>query len=84
MNALNTKDGNTKYGNRLAVCMMTGVCGRDVILDVGVYLLRFIMQLALVVGAAMLIWSGYSYVLVAIGAQEKPEEASKAIKNALI
>ena len=73
-----------KYGDKLAVCMRTGVCGRDVLLDVGVYLLRFIMQLALVVGAGMLIWSGYTYVLVAMGAQEKPEEASKAIKNAII
>lgn len=73
-----------KYGDKLAVCMRTGVCGRDVLLDVGVYLLRFIMQLALVVGSGMLIWSGYSYVLVAMGAQEKPEEASKAIKNAII
>lgn len=73
-----------KYGDKLAVCMRTGVCGRDVLLDVGVYLLRFIMQLALVVGAGMLIWSGYSYVLVAMGAQDKPEEASKAIKNAII
>jgi hypothetical protein len=73
-----------KYGDKLAVCMRTGVCGRDVLLDVGVYLLRFIMQLALVVGSGMLIWSGYTYVLVAMGAQEKPEEASKAIKNAII
>lgn len=73
-----------KYGDKLAVCMRTGVCGRDVLLDVGVYLLRFIMQLALVVGAAMLIWSGYSYVLVAMGAEDKPEEATKSIKNAII
>lgn len=84
-NALNKVSKEPKkYGDKLAVCMRTGVCGRDVLLDVGVYLLRFIMQLALVVGSGMLIWSGYSYVLVAMGAQEKPEEASKAIKNAII
>jgi hypothetical protein len=84
-NALNKVSKEPKkYGDKLAVCMRTGVCGRDVLLDVGVYLLRFIMQLALVVGAGMLIWSGYSYVLVAMGAQDKPEEASKAIKNAII
>lgn len=60
------------------------IFSRDSVLNIWVYILRFIMQIALVIWAAMIIKSGYTYVLAAMWASDKPEEVSKPIKNALI
>lgn len=70
--------------NDLGQQIQTGIFSRNSILDIGVYILRFVMQIALVIGAAMIIKSGYTYALAAMWAQDKPEEVSKPIKNALI
>lgn len=76
--------GAKRLENDLGAQIRAWVFSRNSILQIGVYILRFVMQLALVVGSAMLIRSWYTYALVALWAREKPEEASKAIKNALI
>lgn len=73
-----------KNQNDLGQQIQTWIFSRNSILQIGVYILRFIMQLALVIWAAMIIKSGYTYALAAMGAQDKPEEVSKPIKNAVI
>ncbi|HMY80609.1 MAG TPA: hypothetical protein PK048_02075 [Candidatus Absconditabacterales bacterium] len=75
--------GNKKV-SQLAACVRTGICGREVILDLGVYILRFIMQLALVIGALMIIKSGYEYAMTAFGVKDGEKNFHSSIKNALI
>lgn len=70
--------------NDLGQQIQTGIFSRNSILDIWVYILRFIMQIALVIGAAMIIKAGYTYALAAMWAQDKPEEVSKPIKDAFI
>lgn len=84
----NFRDEYNKKANEnksdLGQQIQTGIFSRNSILDIWVYILRFIMQIALVIGAAMIIKSWYTYALAAMWAQDKPEEVSKPIKNALI
>ncbi len=54
------------------------------VLDIGVYVLRFIMQIALVIGSAMVIKSWYEYALTARGVKDGDKNFHSAIKNALI
>ena len=82
------RDEYNKWANELkwdlGAQIRSWIFSRDSVLNVGVYILRFIMQIALVIGAAMIIKSGYTYVLAAMWASDKPEDVSKPIKNALI
>lgn len=82
------RDEYNKWANELkwdlGAQIRSWIFSRDSVLSVGVYILRFIMQIALVIGAAMIIKSGYTYVLAAMWASDKPEDVSKPIKNALI
>lgn len=65
--------------------IQTGIFSRNSVLLIAVYVLRFIMQLAVVIWAGMLIKSGYTYALVAMGGVDKKEQSvSKPIKDALI
>lgn len=84
----NFRDEYNKWANELkwdlGAQIRSWIFSRDSVLNVGVYILRFIMQIALVIGATMIIKSGYTYVLAAMWASDKPEDVSKPIKNALI
>ena len=59
----------------------SGAFTRNTILNYVVYLVRFISQIALVIGALMIIWSGYQYAVAAFTG--KPA-GSDGIKNAII
>lgn len=60
-----------------------GVFSRSSILQIGVYALRFMMQLALVIGSAFVIRSGYQYAWFALGFGD-PKKWPSYIKNAAI
>lgn len=60
-----------------------GVFSRSSILQIGVYALRFMMQLALVIGSAFVIRAGYQYAGFALGFGD-PKKWPGYIKNAAI
>ena len=62
--------------------MATGIMNRDTILEYIVYLVRFVSQIWLFVGAAMIIYAGYKYASNIFW--WKTGEGSTAIKRAII
>jgi len=59
----------------------SGVMDRDTILDYGVYILRFLSQAGLLVGALMFIYTGYKYIMAVITGDGEPNKS--LIKNAI-
>ncbi len=52
----------------------SGVMDRDTILDYGVYILRFLSQAGLLVGALMFIYTGYQYIMSVITGDGDPSK----------
>lgn len=68
-------------GDQLA----SGILNRDTLLNYTVYLVRFMAQFALFVGALMVIYSGYNYAMAAFtGKQGSADPIRNAIKGILI
>ncbi len=59
----------------------SGVMDRDTILDYGVYILRFLSQAGLLVGALMFIYTGYQYIMSVINWSGEPSK--KYIQQAI-
>jgi hypothetical protein len=59
----------------------SGVMDRDTILDYGVYILQFLSQAWLLVGALMFIYTGYKYIMSVITGDWAPDK--KLIQNAI-
>jgi hypothetical protein len=59
-----------------------GIFSRTTILDYITYLVRFLLQIGLVVGALMIIYAGYQYATNIFGG--KSTQGNVAIKNAII
>lgn len=57
--------------------------GRNTLLQYIVYLIKFLSQLGLLIGAIMLLYAGYQYATTIFGYGD-PNTARKAIKNAII
>lgn len=68
--------------NKLGEAMATGVMTRNTILQYIVYLVKFISQIGLVIGSAMIIYAGYSYATNIFGG--KTSDGNSAIKYAII
>jgi len=62
--------------------MATGIMNRTTILDYIVYLVKFLSQIGLLIGAVMIIYAGYIYATNIFGGKES--NANSAIKYALI
>jgi hypothetical protein len=67
-----------QVGDQLASWIMT----RDTLLDYVVYLVRFLSQIGLVIGALMIIYAGYMYATTIFGGDSS--KWKKAITNAII
>lgn len=77
---LNATAKRYESGGDIGAQFASGAFTRNTILNYVVYLVRFLSQIALVIGAAMIIYAGYKYAASSFG--EKPEPAM--IKNAII
>jgi hypothetical protein len=66
--------------------LSSGVVTRDTLLCLIVRLVKFITNMALVVGSAMIIYAGYLYVVAAIsgGSVDDTSKAQEAVKDAMI
>ncbi len=76
-----TNSGNNGYKDDLWAQFATGIFSRDGILDYVVYIVRFISQMALVIGAGMIIYTGYKYAS-AVFTGKSP--SNDMIKDAII
>ncbi len=61
--------------------LASGIMSRDTIMDYAVYLLRFLSQIALLIGALVFVYNGYQYILETIG-MGSPNSGN--MKNAVI
>lgn len=70
----------------LGAMLSSGVVTRDTLLCLIVRLVKFITNMALVVGSAMIIYAGYLYVVAAIsgGSVDDTSKAQEAVKDAMI
>lgn len=75
----NEKADGMKLGGRFA----SGIMNRDTILDYAAYLVKFIANMALVIGSLMIIYAGYLYATSMYGWDESGK-ANDAIKRAAI
>jgi hypothetical protein len=55
---------------------------RNTLIDYFVYVVRFMSQMALLIGAVMVIYAGYSYAMASFG--DETANGNNAIKNATI
>ena len=78
--ALNKKAADYEDKGDVGAQFASGAFTRNTLLNYVVYLVRFLSQMALVVGAVMIIYAGYKYAASAFG--QKPDPA--LIKNAII
>jgi hypothetical protein len=62
--------------------MATGIMNRNTLLDYVVYLIKFVSQIGLVIGALMIILAGYKYATSVFGG--KTTEGNNAVKFAII
>ena len=72
-----------KISGDLATQMATGIMDRKTLLDYVVYIVRFLSQIGLVIGALMIIYAGYLYasnVFTGSGVNE----GKKAVQYAVI
>ena len=72
---------NQASGLNTAAQIASGVMTRDTILNYGVYLLKFLSQAWLLVGALMFIYTGYKYIMSVITGDWEPNK--DLIKNAI-
>lgn len=74
-------DNNADVGDQLA----SGILNRDTLLNYTVYLVRFMAQFALFVGALMVIYSGYTYAMSSFaGTKPTTDPIRNALKGILI
>lgn len=78
---LNKKADKYEKDQDLGAQFASGAFTWNTILNYVVYLVRFLSQIALVIGAGMIVWSGYKYALAAFTG--KPA-GSGDVKNAII
>lgn len=71
----------SKKGPDTGSMFATGIFTRDGILDYVVYAIRFLSQIALIVGAGMIIWSGYKYASASFTGKDP---GTGDIKNAVL
>lgn len=62
--------------------MAGGIMNRNTLLEYVAYLIRFLSQIGLVIGAAMIIYAGYQYAMNIFGGKES--DGNSAIKYAII
>jgi len=55
---------------------------RNTLIDYFVYVVRFMSQMALLIGACMIIYAGYKYAMASFG--DETGSGNEAIKNAVI
>ncbi len=79
--AYTTKATDMKWevGNQLA----SGIMTRETLLDYVVYIVRFLSQIGLVIGALMIIYAGYLYA-TSVFSGGNVAKGNTAIKNAII
>jgi hypothetical protein len=70
----------------LGAMLSSGIVTWDTILCLLIRIVKFIANMALVVGSAMIIYAGYLYTISALSATsvDKTSEANDAVKNAAI
>ena len=78
---LNQKAGGYEKDGDIGAQFASGAFTWNTLLNYVVYFVRFISQIALVIGAGMIIWAGYKY---AQGAFTGKASGSEDIKNAII
>lgn len=81
-NKYNDKAVEYEKDGKLGEALATGVMTRNTILQYIVYLVKFISQIGLVIGAGMIIFAGYKYATNIFG--WKTSEGNTAIKYAII
>ena len=66
--------------------LSSGIVTRDTILCLLVRVVKFIANMALIVGSAMIIYAGYLYTISAISgsSMDDTSQANDAVKNAII
>ena len=62
--------GAKSMDNDIGWQIKSGVMSRNTILNYAAYIIRFVSGLGMVVGAAMVIYAGYRYVMAAFGGKE--------------
>ena len=62
--------------------MASGIMTWDTLLDYVVYVVKFLSQIGLLIGAIMIIYAGYMYATEIFGG--KPSAGKEAIQNAII
>lgn len=78
---LNKKAAGYEEKKDIGAQFASGAFTWNTLLNYVVYLVRFMSQIALVIGAAMIIWAGYKY---AQGAFTGKAGGSEEIKNAIV
>ncbi|MEI8091155.1 MAG: hypothetical protein WCG98_02665 [bacterium] len=63
--------------------MASGIMTRETLLDYVVYIVRFLSQIGLVIGALMIIYAGYLYA-TSVFSGGNVAKGNTAIKNAII
>ena len=73
-------------GNTLSLeqKMATGIMDWTTILDYVVYLIRFLSQIGLVIGAVMIIYAGYIYASSILTDSGSGSKGKDAVKNAIL
>jgi hypothetical protein len=79
--AYNTQLNDKTFAASVPDQIASGIMSWDTIMDYVVYLLRFLSQAALLIGALIFIYNGYQYILESIG---MGNPSSGNIKNAVI
>lgn len=75
------KQANT-LKNDLGAQMASGIMTWNTLLDYVVYVVRFLSQIGLLIGAVMIIYAGYMYATEIFGGE--PSKGKKAITNAIV
>lgn len=71
-----------KNENQAGKQIASGVMTRNTILDYAAYLVRFVSQIGLIIGAMMIIWAGYEYATYVFTGNAG--KASSRIRKAII
>ncbi|MFA7717301.1 MAG: hypothetical protein WC875_01125 [Candidatus Absconditabacterales bacterium] len=74
-----TMENDKKLGDQMA----SGIMTRNTLLNYVVYLVKFLSQIGLVIGAVMVIYAGYLYAMTIFGGGDA-SKGNKAILNAIL
>jgi len=83
---MDSKESSAEFGCDLGAMLSSGIVTWDTILCLLIRIVKFVANMSLIVGSAMIIYAGYLYTISALSGTSVDEssKANEAIKNAAI